>query len=116
MFLFIDGELLKVVSLGVDPWVTVVRGVGGCAARHHDLGETVYLGRGDQFYDSDPIGSPIAEILVSPYINVVNGSIWFAQGDPQPKGSNRWWQKQTTVYDVGALGVRTAVLTPTSST
>ena len=115
--LFVDGELMTVVSLGVDPWVNVLRGVDGTAAQHHDSGATIYIGRADQFFSSDPVGAPREVIPVSPHINVINGSVWFAQGDELPAGSaQRWWQKQSTTFGVGALGVRTTTLDPTSST
>lgn len=115
MALFCEGELMTVVSLGVDPWVNVKRGVGGAPATYHEPGATIYIGRPDQFYMVDPTGSPVENILVSPYINTVNGTIWFAQGDSL-EGAYRWWQKQQTVYGVGPLGVRTYTLDPTSST
>jgi hypothetical protein len=114
--LFVGKELMSVVSLGVSNWVRVVRGVDGSAAQHHDSGATAYIGRADQFYDSDPVGAPAETIPVSPYVNVINGTVWYAQGDSLPVGSQRWWQKQTTTYGFGALGVRTTVLEPTSST
>ena len=113
--LFVGSELMSVVSLGVDNWVNVLRGVDGSAAQHHDSGETIYIGRADQFYSSDPIGTPFVAIAVSPYINVVNGSVWFAQGDAS-EVAERWWQKQTATYGQGALGIRTVTLDPTSST
>lgn len=115
--LYIDGELMKVVSLDVDPWVRVIRGVDGTAAAPHPSTATVYVGRGDQFYQSDPTGRPPAAIPVSPYINVINGAVWFAQGDIAPSVSaNRWWQKQTAIYTLNPLGIRTATLDPTTST
>ena len=115
--LFLDGELMTVVSLGVDPWVNVQRGRDGTAALPHDGGGTIYIGRADQFYEADPIGSPSEAIAVSPWINARNGSVWFAQGDSVPTGTAvRWWQKQTATYSFGPLGVRTVTLDPTSST
>jgi hypothetical protein len=115
--LFVGTELMSVVSLGVSNWVNVLRGVDGTAAQHHDAGETIYIGRAHQFYGSDPAGAPPEAIPVSPYINVVNGTIWYAQGDTRPAGqAQRWWQKQSATYGVGALGVRTVTLDPTSST
>lgn len=112
--LWIDRELMRVVSLGIDPWVHVIRGVDGTATAAHSSSSPVTIGRADQFYQQDPVGMPPAAIAVSPWINTQNGNVWFAQGDAQ--GSSRWWQLQTTSYDVGAFGVRTAVLNPTSST
>ena len=114
--LFIGGELMEVVSLGVDPWVNVRRGVDGTAGTPHDSLETIYIGRADQFYSQDPIGAPPAAIPVSPYINVINGTIWFSQGNAGDVPSMRWWQKQTVTYGVASLGVLSTTLNPTSST
>jgi len=115
--LFVDGELMSVVSLGVSPWVNVRRGVDGTSAQDHYRGAVAWIGRADQFYFTDPAGSPPPEIPVSPYINAANGSLWFAQGDniPGKDQSFRWWQKQTTTYGQGALGVRTITTDPSSS-
>lgn len=110
------GELVQVTGLDVDPWVRVKRGSGGSASAPHPSALTVYIGRGDQFYMTDPVGRPPATILVSPYINVINGTVWFAQGDVLPTASaNRWWQKQTNVFTQNPLGIRTQTLDPTVS-
>jgi len=115
--LYLDGELATVLRLDVDPWVIVTRGVDGSNAMSHAAGATVYIGRADQFYASPPEGRPPAAVLVSPYIDIVAGKVYFAQGDASPTASApRWWQQQTAVYSVGALGVRTTTLDPTSST
>ena len=113
--LFLDGELMTVVSLEADPWVKVLRGQDGTSGLEHHPGETIYIGRADQFYSMDPVGTPSDAIHVSPYINVTNGSIWFARGDAYPKG-RRWWQKQDVAHAVGALGVRTETADISSST
>lgn len=116
-FLYLDGELVLVVGLDLDPWLRVKRGVEGSSSIPHASSVTVYIGRGDQFYGSDPIGRPPAVIPVSPYINVINGAVWLAQGDTIPSGTaNRWWQRQATTYGTAAMGVRTATLDPASST
>jgi hypothetical protein len=114
--LFVDGELMAVVSLGVSPWVNVRRGVDGTAAAAHPQMSTAWIGGADQFYGTDPVGAPAPEIPVSPYINAVNGSVWFARGDAGPQGiSVRWWQKQDTEHAVGPLGIRTKTSSPTAS-
>lgn len=114
--LYVDGELMHVYALDVDPWVKVKRGAEGTAAAPHPSGATVYVGRADQFYSMDPVGRPPAAIPVSPYINVINGTVWFAQGDVTPSASaNRWWQKQSTIYTVTPLGARSTTLDPTVS-
>jgi hypothetical protein len=118
------GELVKVLSLGVGTLVKVIRGVGGTKTGAHSPASTVYIGTGDQFYSRNPVGEPPDAIPVSPYINVLTGGIWFAQGDQGPAGTGlgaqaltqRWWQLQTSTFDVGPLGVRTTTLTPTAST
>lgn len=120
--LFADRELMTVIgpapanSTGAVCFY-VLRGRDGTMAQAHDSGSTTWIGRGDQFYEQDPEGAPFEVVLVSPWINVRNGRIFFAQGDDLPNGRNfRWWQQQTTVYDVGPMGVRTQTLNPTSST
>lgn len=115
--LFCDNELMTVVSLGVSPWVNVLRGVDGTASTPHSTGDVVYLGRADQFYHADPVGDPPASIPVSPYINAANGTVWFAQGDSVPEGQNkRWWEKQTATRSIGPLGIYVTTYSPTSST
>jgi hypothetical protein len=117
--LFIDRELMAVVSVGVTtPAYTAIevqRGVGGTSSTAHSSTALVYIGNGDQFYATDPVGAPPVSIPVSPYINVKNGKLWFSQGDAY-EGAVRWWQEQVTTYDPGALGIDTQTTSPTSST
>jgi len=115
--LFVDGELVRVVGLGVNASteVNVQRGQDSTRAVVHDAGETVYIGEAHQFYSKDPSGVPPGAVLVSPYINVSNGTVWFAQGGPEGD-AKRWWQKQTATYGTGPLGVRTVSYDLTSST
>ena len=104
--LFIERELMSVVSLGVGTWVNVLRGVDGTAATAHPIAATAWIGRADQFYQTDPVGRPPMSPPVSPHINVRNGVVWFAQGDAGPDGlSNRWWQQQEVTHEVGPLGI-----------
>ena len=116
--LWIDRELMKVLSIVTGTTrVKVSRGVDGTAASAHSSTSTVTIGRGDQFYTTDPVGAPPAEILVSPYINVINGKTWYAQGDAEPSlGPVRWWQQPETTYSYGALGIRESSVDLTSST
>lgn len=112
-----DGELVKVQRLDVATWVIVTRGVEGSRAQPHVSGDTVYIGDCGQFYAIPPMGRPDAAIPVSPYIDVVNGQIYFAQGDVVPSQTAvRWWQMQTFTRTTGPLGVTTLTLDPTSST
>lgn len=113
--LWIDQELMEVLSIS-DPWVTVRRGLDGTTSKGHSNGQTVTIGRAQEFYWQDPVGRPEPAVLVSPWINVTNGTVWYAQGDVQAPGSVRWWQKQTATYTTGALGRRIETLDPTSST
>ena len=116
LFLYCDGELLRAVSLdGPSGGWLCARGVGGTQSRRHQAGALVYIGSGDQFYQIDPVGSPAPIILVSPYINVRNGTVWFAQGDALSE-QPRWWQRQTVVYGQTGAGARTFTYEPTSST
>ena len=115
--LWVDRELMSVVSLGIDPWVNVLRGVDGTAAAPHNSSSTITIGRADQFYAVDPTGRPNDAILVSPYINILNGNVWYARGDNLPPGEGeRFWQLQTTTYGTGGLGQVTTTLDPTVST
>lgn len=120
--LYIDKELMSTVSVGITAGnytqVNVRRGVDGTIATAHSSTATITIGRGDQFYHSDPVGAPPLAVLVSPYINVITGTIWYAQGDATETGEVvRWWQQVTTTYsDGGAFGVRTTTSDPTAST
>lgn len=115
--LWVDKELMSVVGLGINNQVSVQRGVDGSAGSDHASSSVITIGRADQFYSSDPVGRPPSVIPVSPYINVLNGSVWFAQGDSQPDMvTARWWQPVTTTYGAGALGIRTTAQDPSSST
>ncbi len=116
--LWIDRELIRVVNLvSGSNRVKVARGVGGSSAAPHSSSALVTIGRADQFYSVDPVGSPDVVILVSPYINTVNGKVFLAQGDASPDRQNvRWWQEVTNTYGQTSFGVRTAEAAPTSST
>jgi hypothetical protein len=111
--LYIDRELMSVISLGISPWVNVRRGMDGTATSRHASSSTVTIGRADQFYQHDPVGLPPEEVLVSPWINVITGDRWTAEGDEAGPGvGGRWWQKTVVTHDTGALGVRTTTSTP----
>lgn len=115
--LFVNDELMAVESIGVDSWVNVRRGVDGTKGSAHPSSATVWIGQAHQFYDRDPVGRPPSAVLVSPWINVSNGSVWFARGNALPESdANRWWQKQTVTHSEGALGVITTTYDPTVST
>lgn len=115
--LWIDRELMAVERLGVSTLVHVRRGVDGTAAAPHSSAAVVTIGRGDQFYAVDPVGTPPHAIPVSPYINVMTGDVWLAKGDNiGPDGdTGRWWQKVSTSYATGALGVRQSTSDPSAS-
>lgn len=113
--LWIDRELLTVISLGLGTWVNVLRGSDGSIASAHGSSAVVYIGRADQFYAADPIGLPPSPVLVSPWINVLTGTMWLAEGDELgPSAGARFWQAVTNVPGTGALGVRTTTQNPTS--
>lgn len=115
--LYVDRELMTVLRVGVGTQVYIIRGVDGTAGAAHTSGSTVTIGLAHQFYSVDPVGAPPEAIPVSPWINLTNGKVWYAQGDPVASGnSQRWWQERTTTYTKGPLGVRTTTLDPTSST
>ena len=112
--LWIDRELMTVISLGISPWVNVQRGVDGTSSQPHNSTSPVYIGRAVDFYTSDPSGRPDNALFVSPWINAITGDMWMAQGDTAPNGQAfRYWQKMTTTYDIGNLGVRSSTTSPT---
>ncbi|MDA1095310.1 MAG: hypothetical protein O3A25_18920 [Acidobacteria bacterium] len=105
-----DRELLQVVSVGLGTSVNVLRGRGGTSASRHTSGVTATIGQPDQFYSSDPQGLPAIPPLVSPWINVLTGDQWLAQGDETGASvEGRWWQKVASAYSIGALGVSAPV-------
>jgi hypothetical protein len=109
------GELCAVVSLGLGTAVNVRRGVDGTASAAHAAGATVTIGRADQFYGSDPVGMPPVAVAVSPWINVLTGTQWLAQGDEVGAGTAlRFWQQVTTTTTPGVLGARVTTQTPIS--
>ena len=112
--LFIDRELLQAQSVSGSV-VKVKRGIGGTANSKHDSSATVYIGRSDWFYQQDPVGAPEPAIPVSPYINVSNGKVFFAQGDATST-AYRWWEEAVTTYGTGPLGVRTRTSSLSAST
>lgn len=125
--LYVDGEVMTVLTLLTSPMVKVIRGVDGTRGAAHPTSTTVYIAEAHQLYSKDPVGAPPDAILVSPWINVIDRRVWLAQGDtvasnlpigelPASNQTVRWWQLQTTDYGVGSLGVRTTTLDPTSST
>ncbi len=114
---FVDKELMTVLRPGVVSGLfQVARGTDGTGAAPHSSAAVVTIGRGDQFYMTDPLGVPPNPVLVSPWINLTNGTVWYAQGDALGSGAqNRYWVNVTTSYAVGALGVVVATSTPSSS-
>lgn len=108
--LFVDAELLCVTGYGVGTAVSVLRGRGGSSTRPHGSGATVYIGRADQFYDQDPMGTPETPPVVLPWINTVTGSVWQPVGDETgPSAAARYWQRQIPVTSAGALGANQTV-------
>ena len=74
--LYIDNELMTVISIS-GTTVTVGRGAAGTRAAGHISGAVVYAGKPSWFYTVNPQGScTLANVLVTPYINVNNGNQW----------------------------------------
>ncbi len=115
--LWIDRELLAVASFGPGTSVTVRRGVGGTASSAHSSGATVTIGRLDQFYETDPIGiAPIA-VPVSPWINVITGDVWTAQGDEAGADATlHYWTKNETTHGTTAFGSPATTVAPSVTT
>lgn len=119
LYLFIDQELLGFVLLLPEGngWVRVTRGADGTFGAAHGSSAIVTIGRADQFYEFNPRGVPPSPPLVSPWINVRNGTIWYAQGDATGPGVDlRYWLNVTTTYNAGPFGVPTVTTAPTAST
>lgn len=106
--LYCDQELLTVVRItGLPNEVAVIRGQDGTYTRRHNTAVPVYIGRGDQFYESDPVGTPPLVIPVFPHINVRNGTLWGIEGDDVTLAYRLWVPITTAELTGGALGVRT---------
>jgi hypothetical protein len=117
--LWVDQELMKVVGILSDPVglrYQVLRGQAGSSSQSHSSTAQVTIGQINQFYLTDPKGKPENVVLVSPWINTVNGQVWFPQGDASPDNTVRWWQNVTNTYGVGPVGVRTQTSNPTYGT
>jgi len=117
--LYIDRESAAVIGNPLANPVRLRRGQDGTGAEPHPNGATAWIAQPDQLYSRDPAGLPPTELLVSPWINVLTGAVWFAQGDAVGPGASttlRRWAKQETTYTVGALGVETITQAPTAST
>lgn len=117
MRLFIDRELMTVLrATGIGNELMVRRGVDSTSSTRHGSNSLVTIGRGDQFYSTDPRGlMPAVAVPVLPYINVQSGLTWTIQGDDLGPGlDGRTWQLVTTTQSVGPLGVRVnTTTTPT---
>lgn len=109
--LYFDRELVTVVSCGIGTACNVLRGQGGTASKPHVMGTPVTIGRGDQFYDTNPAGAAIGA-LVTPWINVLTGEQWTIQGDESGPNAAPWWALTQYTHGTGALGVRTDVAAP----
>ena len=107
--LYCEQELMTVDRLDGNGVAIVQRGEDGTAARAHTSLAPVTIGRGDQFYQTNPFGAAPAVQLVSPWINVLTGEQWTAQGDETGLSPNLWWARTEYTHTVGALGVRSSV-------
>jgi hypothetical protein len=109
--LYVDRELMSVISLGVGKEVNVRRGVAGTGASKHSPATYVVTGRQDQFRSSDPLGSPSNEAPIQPWINVETGRIWLQEGDEL--GNNlHYWQEVSLSHVAGVLGFTGVSFTP----
>jgi len=116
LYLYADRELMKVTSIGITSTagtqVYVRRGADGTAGAPHHSGALVTIGRGDQFYMTNPVGAATASPLVNPWINVLTGEQWTVQGDDAAP----YWARTEYVHTVGAFGVRSSVATTSDTT
>lgn len=88
--LYIDAELMNVVSIApITGVITVQRGVSGTQTNAHSSGATVFVGTPNQFYTYNPSGACVAsQTLVTPWINVLNGTQWLCTGGNWTISSN----------------------------
>lgn len=114
--LYVDRELMLVERFtGIGNEAVVRRGLDGTAISRHATNATVWIGRGDQFYNTTPMGLPPAVLLVYPYIDVRTGVIWVAQGDESGVGNaGRIWAPMTITLSTDALGNQHVVTTTPS--
>ncbi len=111
LFLVSGAEAMQVTGFGpVTGLVTVIRGKLGTAARRHAATDIVWIGRGDQFYETDPTGPPMSGPRVAPHVNVLNGNVWWPLNNTTDASGR--WQLTTTTYTTGPLGVQTVVVNP----
>lgn len=109
---FADAELMAILSYtgnfdGSGYWYNVRRGVDGTSSSDHSAGITCTIGNADQFYSTDPVGSPQSSVPVLPYINVLTGQYWTAEGDNGNQGL-RWWARVYNQHAVTSFGNRTS--------
>lgn len=75
--LFVDAELMVVVSQPSGTTVNVLRGQGGTKATAHVASSVVIIGKPAWFYAFDPQGAcTAASTLVGPVVNYKNGQQW----------------------------------------
>ena len=111
--IFVDDELIKIVSFGLGTSVNGIRGIEGTTNERHGSGSAVYIGPAHYFNYRDPNGIPGRPPLTNPWINLLNGNVWFAEGDESgPNVDARRWVLQTTMLGAGPLGINSVTLTP----
>lgn len=117
--IWLDGECMRVRATPIQNVVKVQRGAFGTVGKPHANNCLVYGGDAPQFYSQNPSGVAPTFPVANPWINVANGTVWFATGDQVGAGSGaRYWQLQNSTDPIGALGVRPSpvLTTPTAST
>lgn len=79
-FLFVDAELMEVVSVS-STRVTVIRGAGSTKVTSHSSGAAVWVGPPGAFATEDPSGAcTAAQTGYSPRIVPSTGNIWYCYG------------------------------------
>lgn len=116
IYLYCEQELMQVDRLDANGYAIVRRGQSGTASQPHVSTAVVTIGRGDQFYFVNPFGTPPSVQLVSPWINVLTGEQWTAQGDETGLSPNLYWAKTQYVHSTGALGVRSSIAEVSTTT
>lgn len=114
LYLVSGAEAMQVTGFGpVAGLVTVLRGKLGTASRRHAATDPIWIGRGDQFYETDPVGPPVTGPHVQPRINVLEGNVWWPVYNGTAASGR--WVLTTATYTTGALGVPQVVYNPTAA-
>ena len=102
-WLFIGQEVMQVQVVGTTT-VDVQRGVGGTRASDHAAGDRIFHGPPGQFEARDPRDVDADAQVDTPWINVLNGTIWIVGGDSRFRRIENRGPSTRPVRNYGADG------------